>query len=87
MNTVEAKGVFMHSKDDTEADWVADWSCSGSSNVVYGGQDHVLVGIFYNSYPMVTGFWCDSTPNALHHFICKSTISHPEPTKQSSRDM
>ena len=56
----------MHAKDNTELGWTNNWSCSVSSNVFYRGYDYMDIGIFYNSHPKVTGFWCDIPKTACY---------------------
>ena len=71
---METKGVFMHAKDNTEAERINDWSCYGDpKSAGYRGYDYSLLGIKFKTYPHLTGFWCDRGTEALH-FICESLI-------------
>ena len=73
VNSVETQGVFMHAKDNTEAEWINDWSCSADKTWGYLGHDYIIFGIWFKTYPHLTGFWCDRGTEALH-FICESLI-------------
>ena len=65
----------MHAKDNTEAEWINDWSCGGANkDVNYQGYDYIVFGIWFNTYPFLTGFWCDLSATYVGHFICESLI-------------
>merc|ERR1712227_338504 len=74
VNNVETPGIFKHAKDDTEVEWMADWSCNKDSNLVFRGNEYVKLGIWFKTYPMVTGFWCDGSATERQHYICESLI-------------
>ena len=74
VNSLETHGVFMHAKDNSEAEWVNDWSCATDGTIGYNGYDYVMFGIFFNKYPHYTGFWCCNPATIVHHFICESLI-------------
>ena len=73
VNCLETQGVFMHAKDNTEAEWINDWSCSPNKEVNYLGYDYMEFGIWFKTYPHLTGFWCDQNPRA-YHYICEALI-------------
>ena len=64
----------MHAKDNTEAEWINDWSCSSNKDLNYMGYDYTVFGIRFNTYPSLTGFWCDKSATYVSHFICESLI-------------
>ena len=74
VNSLETQGVFMHAKDNSEAEWINDWSCSIDRTVGYNGKDYAMFGIFFNAYPHFTGFWCSNDATIVRHFICESLI-------------
>ena len=75
VNCLETQGVFMHAKDNTEAEWINDWSCGGANkDVNYQGYDYIVFGTWFNTYPFLTGFWCDLSATYVGHFICESLI-------------
>ena len=74
VNSLETKGVFMHAKDNTEAEWINDWSCSADKTFGYMGGDYINFGIWFKTYPHLTGFWCDRASTTTSHFICESLI-------------
>ena len=64
----------MHAKENTEAEWINDWSCSENIDLGYLGRDFIVFGIWFETYPFLTGFWCDQLATSEHHFICEALI-------------